>query len=264
MSTEQPRIQPAKRNRKTLLIVAIVLGLLGAALNWIYVGQANRKTIRVLKVKGPKPITAGTRVTSDMFEKITISGDVAEMKDMVVDADSFASIDQLAVTETLKPGYILMTRSFKVTEEGGLRDSIPPNERALSLNIDQEVQAVGYNVKPGVMVDVWGDVGIEPIPIVKNVCVKAIGDAYVISGENAREGRYRSVTIFVPDSEDDIKNLLANVIQSGNKVRMLMNNQPCTADIKSVISPRYVIRPDPKASQALSASKPPVDKETDQ
>lgn len=255
MAEQKTLAQPTPLNQKWVLLIALLFGLTAAVLNWIYMGQASKASISVLKVKGPKSILAGTPVTREMFQNVTVTGDVAEMKDMVVDADSFSAFNQQPVAETLRPGYILMTRSFQVTGEGGLRDSIAPNQVALSLNIDREAQAVGYNVKPGDMVIIRGDIGGEPVPIARNVCVRAVGDAYSIPGESARDGRYRSVTVFIPDGEEPISNFLANVNASGNKITLGLKGA-CSVDTQAEISPKYKIRPELKALPKQSEAAP--------
>lgn len=225
-----------------VLAIAVGFGLAAAALNWIYMGQLSKKTMRLLKVKGPGSIQAGTPVTRDMFSEVTVSGEIAEMRDVVVDSDSFGAFEQQPVAETLKPGYLLLTRSFSVTGAGGFRDSIPQNQIALSLNIDREAEAVGYNVKPDDLVQVWGEIGGEAVIIAKNVCVRAVGDAYSIPTETNREGRYRSVTVFLPDVEQDTGNFLSNVVLAGNKIRLALKG-PCAAGIAPQISPKHDIRP---------------------
>ena len=233
--------QPATASQKWVLIIAVALGLTAAALNWLYVGEVTKKSVTLLKFNGAKPLPAGTTVTRSMFKDVVVTGDVAEMKDVLVDSDSFAAFNQLPVTETLKPGNLLMTRSFYVSGDGGLRDSIGANEIAVSLRIDNEAQAVGYNVKPGDMVEIWGDVLAEPILIARNVCVKTVGDAYLIPGETSRDGRYRSVTVFIPDDVNDQKNFLFNVNATENRLRLMLKGV-CAPNIAAVISPKAQIK----------------------
>jgi hypothetical protein len=261
MAVKTRAAQPTTASQKWVLVIAVALGLTAALLNWLYVGEVTKKSVTLLKFVGPKPLPAGTAVTRAMFRDVVVTGDVSEMKDALVDSDSFAAFNQLPVTETLKPGHLLMTRSFYVSGEGGLRDSIGANEIALSLRIDGEAQAVGYNVRPGDLVEIWGDVIAEPILIARNVCVKAVGDAYVIPGETSRDGRYRSVTVFIPDDDSDQKNFLFNVNASENRLRLMLKGA-CAAGVSPNISPKAQIRVD-RPGAAPRPAAPEADADAD-
>src|SRR5688500_10563573 len=102
---DRPHPQVPRGSRK-LVIIALALGLIAAALNWIYLSSLEASTLTVLKVKGPT-VLAGTPVTKAMFEPIKISGNLKELQSLVVAENEFAAFDQKPVAETLQPGQIL-------------------------------------------------------------------------------------------------------------------------------------------------------------
>jgi hypothetical protein len=146
-----------------------------------------------------------------------------------------------------------MIRSFQLTGEGGFRDSIPPDQVAVAVSIAGEANAIGFNVKPGDMVRIEGNVAGEPVNIAKNVCVRAVGDVFSLPTEGSRDLRYRSVSVFIPDTDEDINKFLFNVNASGNKVTLAIKG-PCIPSLKPLISDKAKIRPEKPVAPARSAT----------
>jgi Flp pilus assembly protein CpaB len=202
-------------NKKLILYIAIGLGVVAGAMNWIYLTKAEGAQLKVLKAK--ERIPAGQPVNREQFEAITFSGDVAKMKTVVIPEDDFAAFANRSLAETLEPGQILLLRSFQLTGEGGIRDGIGEGQRALSIEVRNEENAVAYFVKPGDSVDVWAWIGNTPYKIKGRACVRAIGDAHFLPNDTTgKEGRYRTVTLVV--KEEDVRGLLANVTLAEGKV----------------------------------------------
>src|SRR5689334_7934918 len=95
---------------KLLLVVALILGLIAAGMNWLYLSRLEASTITVLKVKN-QPLLAGTPVSKSMFEPIRISGNLKELQSLVLTEGEFPAFDQRPLAETLQPGQLLMLRS---------------------------------------------------------------------------------------------------------------------------------------------------------
>src|SRR5688572_15182910 len=91
--------QPATGSKK-LLLLAILLGLIAAALNWLYLSSVESSTVTVLKVKG-QPIPAGTLVSKNMFQPIKISGNLKELQGLVVTENDFPAFDQKPIAQSL-------------------------------------------------------------------------------------------------------------------------------------------------------------------
>jgi len=132
--------QPAKGS-KMLLLIALGLGLIAAAMNWLYLSRLEASTITVLKVKS-QPVQAGTMVTKSMFEPIRISGNLRQLQSLVLTESEFPAFEQKPLAETLQPGQLLLLRSFELSGTNPIRDSIRPGERALSFNVAAEAGAV--------------------------------------------------------------------------------------------------------------------------
>jgi len=227
---------PAGLSQRRVFIIAAVLGAAAILLNLLYMSDA--KSEKLVVYKAGKLMKAGEVVNEDSFEKVELWGDVGRMRSVVVDSESFAAFSQQPLAETLTPGDILLTRSFLLSGQGGLRDSIGENQRALALDVADEAQAVGYFVRPGDMVDIWGVSDVAAFPIVKSVCVKAVGDAYLVPQEGGRDGRYRSVTIFVPGDDAQISDLLSNVALADDKINLALIGK--CEEGKVSVSRRYV------------------------
>lgn len=229
--------EPALINKK-LLIVALALGLLAFALNFLSIALRG-STIKAYKAKDT--VKVGTPLDDNLFKEVTLTGDVKEMKSIIIDSESFAALKGQPLSETLPPGALLLTRSFRLTGEGGIRDRISSNEKAVSVRVVDESQAVGYFVQPGDMVDVWGVVNGDGFLTLKNACVQAVGDAYLIPNDKG-EGRYRSITVFVPNDETGIKNLLTNLSLSGDQIFLTLTGK-CIPQQHAEIQAKYLKAP---------------------
>ncbi|HEU4713683.1 MAG TPA: hypothetical protein VFS76_19105 [Pyrinomonadaceae bacterium] len=257
---EQPIDARAPGGSKILLVVALVLGLIAAAMNWLYLSRLEASTITVLKVKD-QPILAGTPASRNMFEPIKISGNLKQLQSMVLTENEFAAFEQKPLAETLQPGQLLMLRSFELTGENPVRDSIRQGERALSLNVAAEAGAVAYFVRPGDSVDIWGRVAGAAYRFKEKACVKAVGESHKTAAESPQGTKsglnYSTITVLV--AESDVPSLIQNVALAGDQVTLSLVG-PCDAAAAPI--PAMTPLVDPKAKVPTPVAQAPGAKET--
>jgi Flp pilus assembly protein CpaB len=232
---------------RLLLILALVLGLIAAAMNWLYLSRLEASTITVLKVKDS--VLAGTPATRNMFEPIRISGNLKELQSIVLTEGEFAAFEQRPLAETLQPGQLLMLRSFELTGANPVRDSIRQGERALALNVAAEAGAVAYFVRPGDSVDIWGRVGSEAHRFKEKACVKAVGESHMTAAQTPSGSKsglnYNTITVLV--SESDVPSLIQNVALAGDEVTLSLVG-PCDPNAAPVPAMSPLIDPKEKAA----------------
>jgi len=248
---EQPAPPEALKGTKKLLVIAIVLGLIAALMNWLYLTSLEASTITVLKVKG-QPVTAGTLVTKSMFEPIKISGNLKQLQSLVLTENEFSAFEQKPLAETLQPGQLLLLRSFELGGANPVRDSIRQGERALALNVAAEAGAVAYFVRPGDSVDVWGRVGGNAYRLKERACVKAVGESHVDPepSKNSKNGvTYSTITVIV--AESDVQSLIQNVALAGDQVTLSLVG---ACDPTAAVVPALPPLADPKAKPSPGAS----------
>ncbi|MCI0664864.1 MAG: RcpC/CpaB family pilus assembly protein [Acidobacteria bacterium] len=215
MSLLKSSAQPKKE--RFILIIAIVMGLLAGGANWVYLRRIERTKLTVLKAK--KRIPAATQVDGSLFEEVTIAGDVPKMKSLFVAKEDFGAFKKATLTETLQPGQLLMLRSFYFDKESV--SSPPPGKRAISIKVEDEANAVGYSIRPGHSVDIWGYINGKSELLKKQACVIAVGGVYLAPDkEEAKEDDYKSVTIHV--DEKDVECLTGNLWLAGRKTKITL------------------------------------------
>ena len=253
---EHPTDTRAIGGSKLLLILALVLGLIAAAMNWLYLSRLEASTITVLKVKDP--VLAGTPASKNMFEPIRISGNLKQLQSIVLTESEFAAFEQKPLAETLQPGQLLMLRSFELTGANPVRDSIRQGERALALNVAAEAGAVAYFVRPGDSVDIWGRVDGDAHRFKEKACVKAVGESHMTAAQTPSGSKsglnYNTITVLV--AESDVPSLIQNVALAGDEVTLSLVG-PCDPNAAPVraMSPLT----DPKEKENVPAAKvPPV------
>lgn len=252
-----PGPEPAKGSKK-LLLIALALGLIAAAMNWLYLSSLESSTITVLKVKG-QPLLAGTLASKGMFEPIKISGNLKQLQSLVLTESDFPAFEQKPLAETLQPGQLLLLRSFELSGDNPVRDSIRPGERALSLNLADEAGAVAYFVRPGDSVDVWGRITGSVYRLKERACVKAIGELHMTpeSTKNSKGGgfSYRTVTVIVADS--DVPSLIQNVALAGDGVTLSLVG-PCDPSVQPIPALPPLTDPKAKPTPSVTVAQPPA------
>lgn len=208
---------------KIVVIAAIALGLLAAAINWAYVSSVRGSGMTVLRVKEGKRIASGQKVTADLFEPVTLYGDVAQLRKLAVGSGEIASFKDNPVITPLEPGDLLLLTAFQLRGDAGLRREIGQGERAITVAVSDESKAVGFFVRPGDVVDVWGIINERGYLLKDHAKVAAVGDVYQLaseSGSSDGQKKYRSVTLVV--SAIDVESLVHNIALAGNKVTLAL------------------------------------------
>jgi hypothetical protein len=218
MSLPIRAVQPGAKKKEWLtLIVAIMLGLSAGGANWAYLRRIERSKLTVLKAK--KRIPAATQVDGSLFEEVTIAGDVGKMKSLFVAKEDFGAFKKATLTESLQPGQLLMLRSFYFDKESVSRP--PAGQRAISIKVEDEANAVGYSIRPGHSIDIWGYIDGKSQLLKKQACVTAVGGVYLAPDkEQAKDDDYKSVTIYV--DEKDVECLTNNLWQAGRKTKITL------------------------------------------
>jgi hypothetical protein len=218
MSLPNHQVQGGGRKKERLmLILAIMLGLLAGGANMIYLRGIEKKKLTLLKAK--KRIPAASQVDASLFEEVTIAGDVQKMKSLFVAKEDFAAFKKATLAESLQPGQLLMLRSFYLDKESVNNPSA--GKRAISIKVEDEANAVGYSVRPGHSVDIWGYINGKSELLKKQACVMAVGGTYLAPGqEEAKEDDYKSVTIHV--DEKDVECLTGNLWLAGRKTKITL------------------------------------------
>lgn len=254
-ATEHPAGPETVKGSKKLLLIAIVLGLIAAALNWLYLSSLEASTITVLKVKS-QPVLAGTLVSKNMFEPIRISGNLKQLQSLVLTENDFPAFEQRPLAETLRPGQLLLLRSFELSGDNPVRDSIRQGERAMSFNVAEEAGAVAYFVRPGDSVDIWGRVGESAYRMKERACVKAVGESHVTpeATKGSKGGGVNYSTITVTVAETDVQSLIQNVALAGNQVTLSLvgpcdPNAPLIPALSPLADPKAKPTPAPPAAQ---------------
>jgi hypothetical protein len=211
----------AKKKDRLLLFVAIALGLLAGGANMAYLSgiesRVESNKLTVLKAKNRIP--AAAQVDESMFEEVTIAGDVGKMKNLFVSKEDFGAFKKATLTEALQPGQLLALRSFYFDKESVSRP--PAGQRAISIKVEDEANAVGYSIRPGHAIDIWGYVSGKSQLLKKQACVAAVGGVYMAPDkERAKDEDYRSVTIYV--DERDVECLTNSLWQADGKTKITL------------------------------------------
>lgn len=242
-------------SQKIVLIAALALGLLAGAINYSYMASIRGSGLTVLRVKDGKKIAAGQRVSSDLFETVTVYGDVGQLRKVVVTSGELGSFKDQPVTEPLQPGDILMLSAFRLRGDSGVRQEIGVGERALTVSVSDEARAVGYFVRPGDVVDVWGTIGGQTYLLKDHARVAAVGELYQLGSDasdagKSKDRKFRSVTLVV--SAKDVESLVHNVNAAGGKVTLsLVGAGDADAPAGPALAPVMVAK-----NNGLTSSKP--------
>jgi Flp pilus assembly protein CpaB len=256
---EHPSGPETAKGNKKLLLLAVLLGLIAAAMNWMYLSSLQASTITVLKVKG-QAIPAGTLVSKSMFETIKISGNLKQLQSLVLTENEFPVFEQKPLAETLQPGQLLLLRSFELSGTNPVRDSIRQGERALTLNVAEEAGAVAYFVRPGDSVDIWGRIGGSAYRVKERACVKAVGESHVtLEPSKSTKGGVNYSTITVIVSESDVQSLIQNVALAGEVTLSLVG--PCDPNAPIIPALPPLIDPKAKPTPVLPGAQAPPTKQ---
>jgi Flp pilus assembly protein CpaB len=201
-TTNSPTDTGAGRSRLGLYL-AIAFGLLAAFANMRYVGLQSGSSLTVGKAR--QRLLMGRTVSASDFDWVTIYGpNLSQMKAFYIERERMDAFANLALGESLLPGQPLMQTSFGYGGTRDLRDAIAPDERAITLRVEDETAAAGYHPVPGSIVNVWvpdpgGTTGATPKlrAILEGVTIRAVDRMTQVPGPSDGTFRYRTVTVVV-------------------------------------------------------------------
>ncbi len=261
-------------NNKTFVIAAIALGLVAALLNYVYLSSSQTEGLTVLRVRPDVTASAGALPAYEWFEPVTIYGEIGQLKNFVVTQDDFANFQSVPLTETLGPGDLLRLSSFAVSGDSGLRQDLKQGERAITISVANEEKAAAYFVRPGDVVDLWGNFNGQAILLKERARVAAVGEIYKVADAGTGTDRaFRTITLFVP--ETDVSPLLTNISVAGGSVTVSLvgpedsklQPKPATQSLATIASqqlanqaankgPRPIVMPAATAAPAPAAAAP--------
>jgi Flp pilus assembly protein CpaB len=212
-------------SKRITLIAAIALGLLAAVINWSYMASIRGSGLTVLRVKDGKAIKAGQLVSADMFEPVTIYGDLGKLRNLVVTTAELPAYKSQPVVEPLQTGDLLLLSAFRLQGDSGVRQEVGPGERALTVQVGDESRAVGYFIRPGDVVDVWANINGQAYMLKDHARVAAVGEVYQLASEGGQgpkgaDRKFRSVTLVT--SAKDIEALVHNIGLAGGRVTLAL------------------------------------------
>ena len=197
-------------NKKILLVIAIVAGLVAAFLVQQHVASLTGESVTVYRAT--KDVKVGALVGGGA-EPITLPANL--FPDALKEAltPEFKSyMERTPVRLPVAKGDLLLFRHFDSSIDPGVLPAIPAGKKAISISVNQ-TSAVAYFVQPGDFVDVMGtfveqadaraprqDVVTSSRPILQAVEVLATGEKYRAS-EVQRQEAYSTVTLLVSMEE---------------------------------------------------------------
>ena len=248
--TENDVIQINTISSKKVMWIAIGLGIVAGLLSFLAQGGLGDPSITVYKVKNNSVVKAGGVFTEDNFDKVQISGDVGSLKQIAVTDNNASAYLNRTLTETVNSGDLLLTRSFEYGGEGGIRESISPNERAVPVPVKDKSQ----DLRPGNVVDIYGNINGKKEAIAKNVCIKTVGNSYLVPNEDISQQNYKSVIVFIPEGQ--VADFLTNISNSEATIEFALAGGKC-GDPKRDISIAASISIIPKSNNQAKSNTAP-------
>ena len=145
--------------KKKLLIAALIVGLLAAALTYMYGSQMKKKNEQIIGktapvVKAARNIQAGTPLTEDLITVTQVP--LKFMPPNPVEAKDKDIYLGNALAVNVAEGDMILTSDFSVAEiSNDLSSKIPADERALSIPVDA-ISGISGLLTPGDRVDILG------------------------------------------------------------------------------------------------------------
>lgn len=195
---------PPAQGNTTLIIVAVVMGVIVVALSNWYINsirkQVNQATITIYKLN--KPVEPGDKFRSDRdVAKVIVPKSLADgFSDALREKDLSAWHNQ-PFKQPARENDLLTMRLF--VESGGIDGSLPEEGMAAVPLPVSSKNAPGV-LRPGMRVDIIATLTQEgrlpqAIPVMRNVRVRAVGTR--TDGGSERRGSYSSITVQVTPKE---------------------------------------------------------------
>ncbi len=244
--------------KKKLLIAAIVVGLFGAFLVYLYAQQIQEERDEITRDMRPvvvasADIPAGTPLSEEMVttEEVPaqfLPGNPLEAQDINIYLG-------MSVAEDLSAGEMILTSHFSTRETAHtLSGTIPTGERAMTVPVDA-ISGVGGLLQPGDRVDILGtfpvgqedelipeasggdSIGFVTMSLLQNVTLLAVGQNFGDAHETGqvRWGGYGHVTLAMTPEEAE----LMIVAQTRGDLTLLLRNRE---DLETVPVTRRTLR----------------------
>ncbi len=232
--------------KKKLLIAAVIVGLFAAALLYLYASQIEQEKQELIRdqvevVKAARNIPAGTPLSKDRITTEQVPERFLPPNPLLEQDLNIYLGTPLAVN--VEEGAMILTSDFSVQEVSRtLSSKIPPEERAMSVSVDQ-ISGVSGLLRPGDRVDVLGTfpigtkdqvvadasgkagVGYVTMTLLQNVTLLATGqqisDVPTGEGQAQQGGSYNTVTVSVTVDEAE----LMTIAQTRGKIMLLLRNR---------------------------------------
>ena len=231
--------------KKKLLIAAVIVGLFAAALLYLYASQIEQEKQELIRdqvevVKAARNIPAGTPLSKDRITTEKVPERFLPPNPLLEQDLNIYLGTPLAVN--VEEGAMILTSDFSVQEVSRtLSSKIPPEERAMSVAVDQ-ISGVSGLLRPGDRVDVLGTfpigtkdqvvtdaqgnagVGYVTMTLLQNVTLLATGQMIsdVAGGEQQQQqSSYNTVTLSVTVDEAE----LLTIAQTRGKTMLLLRNR---------------------------------------
>lgn len=238
---EKETIEINTFNPRRVLVISLVLGLVAGFANCLYLGGVGDSSITVYKAKAI--VKAGDPFTIDNFEPVRLSGDVENIKQIAVTLGTSGAYLNREITETVNGGDLLLTRSFGLSGEGGIRESIGEKERAVPVPVKEKFQ----DLRRGNVVDIYGTISGKKVVIATSLCIKSIGNAYLVPNDDIKQQKYASVIVFIP--EEAVADFLSNISAAEASVDFALLGGKCGEPARTpTIAKAYTVKPDTPAN----------------
>ncbi len=214
-------------NRR-LVLSAMMCGLLAAGANLYFLSQVSGKSRIILKAR--KDIEAGTSVTRGDFTEFEIRSNELDFKGIFVESADFAAFDKRSIAVSMRKDDPLLLQSF---DRVGQID-VPPGKRLITFPVKNEEQAIGYMIRAGNRVDLYGWINGIQRKIATNLCVAATGKRpYAPRNEGDQEIEFSSISVLI--DENDVTLFYDHIEMSQNFRLTIAGN--CDPGISPVIEP---------------------------
>jgi hypothetical protein len=213
---------------RRLVLTAMMCGLLAAGANLYFLSKVSGKSRIILKAR--KDIEAGTSVTRDDFNEFEIRSNELDFKGIFVESADFAAFDKRSIAVPMRKDDPLLLQSFDRVGQ----IEVPPGKRLITFAVENEEQAIGYLIRAGNRVDLYGWINGVQRKIATNLCVSATGKRpYDPRNEGDQEIEFSSISVLI--DENDVTRFNDNLHTAQNLRLTSAGN--CEPGISPVIEP---------------------------
>ncbi len=210
------KINATYMKERKLLLIALFCGILAAAANIYFLTSTAGKSKTILKAK--KDLQAGSTVTRDDFTEFEIRSTEQDFKGIFVEKSDFDAFDNKSIVVSLRKDDPLLIQAFDPSQSV----VVPAGKRLVPIRVQDEEQAIGYLIRNGRQVDLYGWIHGTQYKLASSLCVAATGSlSYTPRTEGGHEIRYSSISVII--DEKDIMNLQQNLHLALDSIRISLS-----------------------------------------